>query len=240
MESVFQRDRDLPTLGLRGEANYSKGTERWFFRFELIAERPDTFLFTILDPVGPPAYRIFSGPTEFKALDYRQRIFYRGEALEYPLEAFLPLPLTAADFLDLLSGRLPSEPVSARPESLDVGQAKFRTFVYQTQGRDPGPWRAQLSAGTAGFLPEDRPGLQQLSRGPRGNPDFLVRYEKWGSYPREDLGTNSQFPEVFRASWQGNPATQIRATYTEVRLGFTMPPGVFIMDQPEGFEMRIF
>ena len=237
--SVYLRARDVQTIAIRGEANYSKGTDRWFFRFELIARKPDTFLFTILDPVGAPSYRIFVDSSRLSALDYRQRIFYRGPAPEHPLEDFLPLPLTAPDFLALLSGLIPSEPVSARAETTPSPEARTAVFVYSDAvPGGSGVWRAQLEGGP-GYLPEDAPRLLTLSRGPRNSPDFTVRYDRRGEHLREDTGAMVSFPEALRASWRGNPSLSIRAEYTEIRLGFVVPEGVFTLGQPPGFSLQL-
>jgi hypothetical protein len=239
LQSVYQRNQDIPTIALRGEVNYSKGSDRWFFRFELIAEKPGSFLFTVLDPSGSPAFRILSDSRGFRALDYRQRIYYQGAAQERPLEAFLPIPLTTAEFLSLLSGAIPEKPESARPETTMDRDARYAVLVYQTsEYKGPGDWRARLQGGP-GYLPEDRPSLSEVSRGPRGNPDFFVRYDDWGSHLREDTGSQVGFPNSLRAYWRGRPGINVRCSYTEVRLGFKAPAGVFSLEQPEGFEMRL-
>lgn len=239
VNSIYERNQDILTLALRGEVNYAKGTDRWYFRFELISERPDSFLFTILDPMGQPAYRIFSDRSSLRALDYRQQIFYQGASLKYPLEAFLPIPLTAPDFLSLLSGLLPAEPSIARPQSPITQDAKVATIVYQSKSLDsPGPWRLQLTGGP-GFQVKDEPTILSLARGPRNNPDFMVRYDKWGKHPREDTGAIVDFPEIFRANWQGRNKLEVRVAYTEIRLGFSMPQNILHLEQPDGFSIQL-
>jgi hypothetical protein len=238
LRSVWERDQGIPTMAVRGDVAYSKGTERFHFRFELISKSPSDFLFTIMDPMGSPAYRILSDGTGLRALDYRQRIFYQGAATDRPLETFLPLPIGSGDFLALIAGRMPQEPVSARSEGSLAADQKVATLSFRTgSASEPGPWRAQLTGGP-GFRPEDGPTLLQLSRGARTTPDFLVRYDKRSPYPREDTGGMVQFPDGLNAVWKGSPDLMIRATYNEVRLGFAMPLGVLALERPEGFETR--
>jgi hypothetical protein len=237
LRSVYERNRDVPTTAVRGDVSYSRGSERWFFRFEFIGERPDRFLFTVLDPAGASAYRVLSGPAEMRAADYRQRVFYRGPAAEYPLEAFVKAPITAPELFALLSGQIPAEPLSARPESPITPGAKTARYVFQARGKASDIWRAQLAG--PGFGPSDSPALTELSRGPRGRPEFLVRYDKWGSCLREDTGSSAPFPEALGAQWRGAPPTLLRVTYTEVRLGFAMPQGVLALDPPEGFQIQL-
>ncbi|MDR2199370.1 MAG: DUF4292 domain-containing protein [Deltaproteobacteria bacterium] len=236
--SIYQRNRDLPTLALRGEVNYSRGTERWYFRFELVGRRPDAFLFTILDPMGTPAYRILADGSRIKALDYRQRIYYQGAGGERPLEAFLPLPLSSSEFLSLLAGILPEEPVSARGESGLSPEDRAGYLSYRSgDPNDPGPWFLRLTGGP-GFRPEDKPVLTELSRGSRRDPEFSARYDKWGKHPREDIGELVDFPEELQAVWNGRSRILVKAVYTEIRLGFTAPESVFRLERPEGFSAR--
>jgi hypothetical protein len=188
--------------------------------------------------MGQPAYRIFSDKEVLKALDYRQRIYYQGAAIEHPLETFLPISISSEDFLSLLSGLIPSEPESARPQSQMNESAKVLTLVYSTKDpKTPGPWRMQLKG--PGFSPSDNPELMSLARGPRNNPDFLVIYDKWGKHLKEDTSSMVDFPEIFRATWRGRTPLEIRAAYNEIRLGFTMPPNVMELIQPSGFEMHL-
>ena len=62
--------QDVSTMAVRGAIDYSSGTTKHYFRFELISQRPASFHFTIIDPLGRPAVRIVSDGQRALALEY--------------------------------------------------------------------------------------------------------------------------------------------------------------------------
>jgi hypothetical protein len=232
--ALWQDGEDLKTFAMRGEATYKSGNNTNFFRFELICERPGSFLFTAFDPFGSPVFKIASSRGALNALDYSGKAYYAGSAGGGALGLLVPLPLSPEELLASLSGSLPFRPSRAEAATQFPEGEGDASFVAYPEGSGS-PLRVQ-AAGGAPWDSASGKTLRRVSAGPVNSPDFQVRYGSWEPFPRDDRGGAARlFPRTVSASWRGNGEHSLDVSYREVSLGFTPPEGVFGLERPQGY-----
>jgi hypothetical protein len=233
--ALWEDGQDLRTFAVRGEATHVSGGNRSFFRFEMICERPASFLFTAFDPMGMPAFRAAVSGGSLRAADYGGRAYYAGDVRDGALDLLVPVPLDPEGLLTAVSGSFPFPPASAeaaRPFPAAAGEAEF--LALPAGGGKP------LRASVRGAPPWGSAGgktLLRLSAGHPLSPDFLASFGRWEPAPRDDRGgAERPFPRTVSVSWRrGGVESSLELVYREVSLGFAAPAGIFGLDRPEGF-----
>jgi hypothetical protein len=235
--ALWEDGEDLRTFAMRGEATYRSGNSSSFFRFELVCERPASFLFTAFDPFGSPAFRIASSEGRLTAADYPGKAFFTGSTRDGALGLLVPVPLEPPELLAALSGSLPFPPVRAEAAApLPESEGTVVFLAYPSGGGIP--LRVQLR-GAPPWNSASGKTLQTVSRGPANSPELTVRYGPFRENARDDRGgALRSFPHSLSAAWRqgGNRALDI--SYTEVSLGFAVPPGIFGLERPAGFSLE--
>jgi outer membrane lipoprotein-sorting protein len=88
------------------------------YALHLLAKRPGSLRIEALTPLGDPAAVLVASEGRFSLLDLRNDVFYRGPATPENLSHLIPAPLTAEEFVALLTGAIPEsgEPTQAHRE----------------------------------------------------------------------------------------------------------------------------
>ncbi|MDR1164535.1 MAG: hypothetical protein LBO66_01435 [Deltaproteobacteria bacterium] len=234
---LYERGESLKTFALRGEANYARGRDRRFHRFELIAAKPDAFLFTAFDPLGRPAFKLLSRDGEIRALDYLEAVFHVGDARDFSLNDLLPTPFGPEAFLALLAGALPEKPV--RAEALEAFPAREATVSLNYWGPyDSVPYLVQVQGGPLWNMAE-KPRARAFSKGSRYNPEFVARFGGFRDREWESLNESLPFPDSVTAQWkEKGEARELVVRYQEIRLGFPLPEGLLELAPPEGYPVE--
>jgi hypothetical protein len=220
------RDQGVSTMATRGSVEYSANNSNHYFRFELLSQQPDRFLFTILDPLGRPAVKIVSDGRQFMALEFGPRTATFGGADSGVLTSYLPLGLTAGDFIQLLSGALIPEPERASLSGRADGDAALT--VIPGGAWTGSTWRLSLSSG------ENGPRINAFSVNFDKEPPISAVYGHHSPQTIEDQGRVVDFPDRLDLKWGQNKSLLVR--HDEVRLGFpAQPPSLFAIAAPDGF-----
>ncbi|MDR1037143.1 MAG: DUF4292 domain-containing protein [Deltaproteobacteria bacterium] len=236
-QALWADAEDLPTFAMRGDATYRSDNSSNFFRFELVCQRPGSFLFTAFDPFGSPVFRIATAGGKLSAIDYSGKAFYSGSVSGEALGLILPLPLSPEELLAVLSGSLPFRPALAEAEAQfpeGVGDAvmllrpEAGVQAVRVQVVGDAPW-----TDAAGKM------IRRVSTGTANSPDFQVTYGSWENYPRDDRGGAQRlFPRSVSAAWRQSGDHSLDVTYREVSLGFVPPAGVFGLERPSGYSSQ--
>ncbi|MDR1081128.1 MAG: hypothetical protein LBQ79_09280 [Deltaproteobacteria bacterium] len=235
--ALWADGEDLKTFAMRGDATYRSGGSSNFFRFELVCERPGSFLFTAFDPFGSPAFRIASSGGSMTAVDYGGKAFYAGSVSGGALGILVPLPLSPEELLAALSGSLPFRPSRAEAAALfPDGDGDAVLLAYPPgSGR---PLRVQVSGGPP-WESASAKTVRRVSLGPANAPDFQVSYGSWEAQPRDDRGGAARlFPRSLRAAWRSGGDHSLEVGYREGSRGFTSPAGVGGSVRPDGYSLN--
>jgi outer membrane lipoprotein-sorting protein len=233
--ALYAQGQRLSTFAARGEIDYTDTNAKRFFRFEVLARRPGSFIFTIFDPFGSPAFKVISDGTSFSSLDYGSAVCTVGLATSENLGRVLPINLTAGDLMSLLTASLIPEPVLAARDSPDT---PVRTLSIQSGGSGNdwlnALWQVNLSHGegstqVAGF---------QLRTSSGSIPQFNASYGQFNSVQMENTqNLTSYFPYLIDVSF-GQSSSQTKRLvihYNEVRLGVSLSEEIFSTQVPSGF-----
>jgi hypothetical protein len=230
---LYLRGENLRSLAARGAVNHEADGRRTYFRFEVLALKPDWLFFTAFDPAGRPAFRLTSAEGRLTGLIYGARQYFTGPATAENLNRLLPLNLTLDQLMALLCGS------TARPAAAGArarGDNTELTLVpVGAQEDESEVWRLRL----AGGLDQDpgRTVLIAAVRGPAGRPNLSLRYHSVKYLPREDEpGLFTPFPTSVEAEWTRKKQF-LRLTYDEVSLGPKLNPDLFVLTPPDGFEV---
>jgi hypothetical protein len=224
--SLRQEGQDISTLAARGSVEYTADNSNHFFRFEFLSQKPGSFLFTILDPLGRPAVRVVSDGITFMALEYGPKMATVGEAQsQQALATFLPLGFTSADFIALLTGSLVPEPELASLTPSGEGKEVLR--VIPTGRWSGSNWLVSLSTGQHGRM------INSFTVGFTDEQPLTATYSQFAAQTIEDTGKAIDFPNRLDLNWGRDKKLLVR--YDEVRLGFPAQPGMFSTTVPSGF-----
>ena len=232
---IHERGAGLPSLAVRGGADYTAAGRRSFFRFEALAMKPGRLFFTAFDPAGRPAFRLAVAEGRLAGLIYQSRQYAAGPATAENLANFLPLGLSPDQLTALLSGAQ-VRPAAAGARS--VGEnTEILVIPEEAPTDETAVWRLRLAGGL-----EQDPGraiVLSAVRGPAARPDLTLRYQGTRDLPREDRdGAAEPFPGSLEAEWAWEGRRQrLRVVYDEVRLGPPLDPAVFALERPAGFEL---
>ncbi|MDR0620552.1 MAG: hypothetical protein LBJ61_01535 [Deltaproteobacteria bacterium] len=217
--------REVSSLAVRGSFDYSAGNSKHFFRFELIAQRPNSFHFTINDPLGRPAIRIISDGTRAIALEYGPAKASVGESQSLSLGAFMPTSFSSADFISLMAGTLIPDPAEAEIAAKDLERTTLR---LSPAGHWAGTaWLLNVSQGELG------PKLDGFTAHVGEEQPIVVSYGQFTAQTVEDLEKTVEFPNRLDLSWGRDQKALVR--YEEIRLGFPPPAEIFLTTVPKGF-----
>ena len=105
-------------LACDGKASVEAPQNPGRYALHLMAKRPGSLRIEALTPLGDPAAVLVADQGRFSLLDLRNNVFYRGPATPENLSRLIPAPLTAEEFVSLLTGAIPEsgEPQSAHRE----------------------------------------------------------------------------------------------------------------------------
>jgi outer membrane lipoprotein-sorting protein len=224
--SLRQAGQDISTLAARGSVEYTADKSNHFFRFEVLAKKPDSFQFTILDPLGRPAVRMVNDGFQFMALEYGPREASIGDSQTLSLGRFLPVGLTAQDFISILSATLVPDPSQA---SFSLNSAEKIALRIVPEGHWSGStWRVDVSTG------ENSQRIDGFSANFENGLPILAAYSNFTSHPVEDINKIVDFPSRIDLTWGQGEKLLIR--YTEVRLGFPAQSEMFSTSVPSGFK----
>ena len=227
---LYQRGESLRSLAARGAVSHTAGGRHTFFRFEVLALKPDRLLFTAFDPAGRPAFRLASAEGRLTGLSYGARQYFTGPATAENLARLMPVNLTLDQLVALFCAST-ARPMAAGARA--VGDNTELTLVPDGAGEDE-VWRLRL----AGGLDQDprQAVILSAARGPAGRPNLSLRYTAVKELPREDEpGVLTPFPTSVEAEWT-KTREFLRLAYDEVRLGPGLAPNLFVLAPPEDFK----
>jgi outer membrane lipoprotein-sorting protein len=235
--AVYKNGQNLNTYAARGKASLKNGSETLPYSFELIAEKPDKIIFTILDLVGSPMLKIASTGEEFTALNYLNSTAYTGSWDSWAFRSVFPLPLPKEDMIALFSASLPEPPAAARTKSLDQESDGGYVFFFESLSpKDPGrTYEARILAGPDLSL-EEPPLLNSLLIKRAGSEEIAASYPGHLPYPRTDnTDVLELFPSAAVIVWD-NGDKSLTLEYSEAAIGFEADEAYFAPDVPKGFK----
>lgn len=204
---------------VRGEARVklaSPGGEGTLTQL-VVAARPDRLRLDALDFFGNPVAAMVADGGRFALLDLRERVFYRGAATPENLARLVPLPIPAAELVQLLCGAAPI--AQGRPARVEAGDGVARLVLEaadRTQRLDVGPGAAVHAStvrSAAGAAP------------PAGSYDVVFgRFEERGGRP---------FPGTVRVE-APEAGVLLQLAWKEIEVNGVLPGGSFELAPPPG------
>ena len=101
--------------------------------------RPDQLYLKAIDLMGRPVFTMVTGFEELYFLDYREEVFYEGEATPENLFEFLPLDLNLSDAILLFAGGLPMkgyERATVEKVNSATGPSEWLLKLFSYGGRN--------------------------------------------------------------------------------------------------------
>jgi hypothetical protein len=229
--SLYEAGRQSPSLAARGGLTLTEGNSPRVVRFELLISGSGRWSLTILDPLGRPALKAVSDGLSIAALYYQARVAAVGLSAPDALDRIIPLGLGQDALLAVLSAAPP-----LRPDQAAAGRGRggeMTSLLVSTLGPSGEiSWTMSLGQGPgeprlAGFAVKGQPGLA----------DLQVAYGSFRSVPAEGPGqAPREFPHQVDAVLGDGRRLAIR--YDEVRLGAAIPPELFEVAVPDGFQVE--
>ncbi|MDR2352700.1 MAG: hypothetical protein LBF22_05960 [Deltaproteobacteria bacterium] len=234
---LYQWGEDLKTFAIQGEATYLRGGVRRFYRFTLVASKPQTFLFTAIDPLGRPAFKLLATDLEYRALDYLNAIYYVGGKGSLDLDNFFPIPFGNREFLAIFSGALFDRPFSAKTlEPFPDNPGQVRLSYTGEMGGETTPYLLEVNNEGTDWGNLENITILSLLTGLPFRPDLELKYGSFAPQPREDLGVTVPFPGSITLKWkEANRDREIYVKNQTIRLGFPIPSEILTLEKPEGF-----
>jgi hypothetical protein len=242
LQELYQEGNNLSRFALRGRAGAGDSLGFESYDIELVAVKPDSFVLSILDPLGRPAFKAVSQEGSFRALDFLTKTAYEGQTGSSALSSFLPIPIDQGFFLQVFSASLPEEPGEITPPlTLSSDDNASLLINYKPKNpKDPssgyavklskGPYRF-LTPSPNKFVPEEIAFLKG------GKEELKVIYEDYSLFPRSDSSEAYPFPRTIVLSWRQFGQRTLKVTVTDVSLGFSVPQGLFDLSVPDGFKL---
>ncbi len=230
---LYQRGASLQTLAARGGASYTLDGKRSHFKFEAVMAKPGRMLFTALDPMGRPAFRLVSDGQTLTGLLYSAKQYATGPATAANFGRFIPLGLSPDQLIVLMTGSVP-QPAKASARSTG-GSTELTVLPVGMPEGTANQWRIKVE----GPLDQNPATAKVTSAilGQANNPKMSIKYLSIKDVAREDLnGQMEPFPSSVEVEWNDVKKQSLRVTYEEVRLGLPLGDELFTLTQPEGFE----
>lgn len=227
LAGLEERRDSLQTLSLSGRGSLTAKGRTLRGSFTIYAARPGSLRLETYGPFGIPVLFVVAQGGQVKAVNFLERRYFFGPASAPKMAAFLPLNLSAAELIALLSAApLPEEPTVVR--AVAPNQAP----------------RLQMAAKTGG----DALVLLEGERGPVRllfDGEARLAAASWGEGPQELVALYSDwrpcegaaafpFDLDFSLPSRGR-ALSLEAS--EVRLNEPAPPEAFELAPPEGFKI---
>ncbi|MDR2350583.1 MAG: hypothetical protein LBF41_08215 [Deltaproteobacteria bacterium] len=236
---LFLLGDGLKTFGVRGEATYRSGKNSSTYRFELVAEKPDTYSFTVL-VFGTPALRAVSDGKIFKLFDYASGVSREGPAGDDSLLSRVPVPLDPETFLNVFSGSLPEAPSRAQALTA-LPSTVISETVFDLASGDPGKTLRVAVRGGPDYSEENPPKIESILFIENGKTTLNVSYGDYRLHSREDRDKKLfPFPGSLVLSWKDGSDKTLTVKYEEVNSGFLSRPGRFDLETPPGFRVMKF
>jgi hypothetical protein len=240
LQELRRDGESLKRFAMRGRASIGSSSSSDSYNFELIAQKPDTFVFSIMDPLGRPAFKAVSLGGNVKALDYLTLTAYEGGAESLPLSSFIPIPLDKDIFLSVFSASLPEEPTEVG-SSEPLSQSSPFMVSYKSQNPKSPDLSYSLILSKGPYLhlnpSPDKLVIEEISFVRGGREDLKVSYSDYSMSPREDAPEIYPFPRTITLAFRYLGERTLKVTVTDLTLGYTPTPGLFDLSIPPGWRI---
>lgn len=227
LAGLERRQAGIETLSLTGRGSLTAKGRTLRGDFALVAAKPGMVRLEAYGPFGLPALFVVMKGEEVRAVSFLERRYLVGKASSPKLAALLPLSLSAAQLIALLSAApLPEQPTTCR--SADPGEAAPLQMAAKQRGSallvlEGSGTQVQLLFG-------EEEELLAASLSDAGG-EMLALYSDW----RPCLQA-SRFPFGFDFSLPGRERG-LRLEVSEARLNEPLSPATFELEPPPGFKV---
>jgi hypothetical protein len=188
------------------------------YELHISVKRPDSIRIEALTPVGDPAAVLVAAAGRFALLDLRGSVYYRGPATPQNLSRLIPVPMTPAELVSVLTGAIPELPGAQPSGSKREGEGTQLTFVKQGSSQ-------QVSVGT------DLRVTQVRRLGDQDNLLWAVKLDQ------HDDASGAQLPMLLHLDAPG-AGTQLDLRLRNVATGKEPPAAAFSLAVPQGVRVE--
>lgn len=202
----------------------------------MFVERPDRVRVDVMTQFGPAAVLTSDG-ARFALSDLRERVFLSGRACASNIARLVAMPLTGADFGQLLLGGTPRIAFSRATIRVDPDDGRYRVVLA---GRDGGRQEIDLAVPEADA--DAPPELQRLRLmrtemfDARGATLWRVTYDDYRVVRAGALGVAMPYEVNFEHPGRG---AELRLRFEEIAVNVDVPEGAFAQTPAPGLEVRV-
>jgi hypothetical protein len=201
----------------------------------MFVERPDRVRVDVMTQFGPAAVLTSDG-ARFALSDLRERVYLAGRACASNIARLVAMPLTGADFGQLLLGGTPRIDFARAAIRVDPDDGRYRVVLA---GRDGGRQEIDfaLNAADADAPPEaQRLRLVRTEMfDPRGATLWRVTYDDYRVVRAGALGVAMPFVVNFEHPGRG---AELRLRFEEIAVNVDVPEGAFAQTPAPGLTVR--